>query len=88
MPLLADAINDSQRWAQMWEEYQNRKRELEEQKRRDEALLESDPFDIDAQTRIEELIRLQNVDENLEQTREYHPEGMPKTSPHLQSSFL
>ena len=75
IPALADAVHDSGRWAEVWEEYQKRKKELEEQKRRDEELLQSDPFDVDAQRWIEELIRLQNVDENLEQTREYHPEG-------------
>ena len=76
LPLLGDAINDQARFKELWDEFQKRQKELQAQKERDIALLEADPFDVDAQRRIEELIRLERVDENLEQTREYHPEGM------------
>lgn len=76
LPLLGDAINDPARFKELWDEFQKRQKELQAQKERDIALLEADPFDVDAQRRIEELIRLERVDENLEQTREYHPEGM------------
>lgn len=74
MPFLADAINDSKLWSERWEEVQKQRKDLEEQKERDMALLEADPFDIEAQKRIEELIRLERVEENFEQTKEYHPE--------------
>ena len=75
IPQLADAINNPARWREIWNEFQKRRAELQAQKDRDMALLEADPFDVEAQTRIEEMIRLEQVDENLEQTREYHPEG-------------
>ena len=77
IPQLADAINDPEKFAQLWQEFQRRQKELQAQRERDMALLEADPFDVEAQRRIEELIRLERVDENLEQTREYHPEGKP-----------
>ena len=83
IPQMADAINDPVRWRQMWDEVQRRRAELQSRREQDIALLQADPFDVEAQKRIEERIRLdqeterlQQVDENLEQTREYHPEGM------------
>ena len=75
IPQLADVINDPPRWRELYNEYQRRRAELEAQKERDIALLQADPFDVEAQKRIEEMIRLEQVDENLEQTREHHPEG-------------
>ena len=75
IPLLADVINDPKLWEDRWNDLQKRQKELQEQRDRDNALIESDPFDVEAQQRIEELIRLEQVEENFEQTREYHPEG-------------
>ena len=86
IPQLAEAINEPEKFAQLWQEVQTRQKELQAQRERDIALLEADPFDVEAQTRIEELIRLERVDENLEQTREYHPEG--SASPLFPSSPL
>ncbi|KAL9123972.1 MAG: hypothetical protein Q9217_006651 [Psora testacea] len=75
IPQLADAINNPAQWREIWDEFQKRRAELQARKDRDTALLQADPFDVDAQKRIEEMIRLKQVDENLEQTREYHPEA-------------
>ncbi|KAL9100018.1 MAG: hypothetical protein Q9163_004554 [Psora crenata] len=73
-PELANVINDPARWRELWTEVKKRQEELQAQRDRDMALDEADPFDMEAQKRIEELIRLKQVEDNLEQTREYHPE--------------
>ena len=80
-PSMADAINDPNLWAERVAEMYQQRKELAEQNERDMALLEADQFDVDAQKRIEELIRLKRVEENFEQTREYHPEGMVAKTP-------
>lgn len=41
--------------------------------------LNADPFDMDAQRRIEEEIRLQNVSENMDHAMEHNP-GRPHHS--------
>ena len=74
-PALAEAINDSERFKEVWTEMiredENRERERLEQMR----LLNEDPFNIDAQRKIEEMIRQQSVQENLQFAYEHNPEG-------------
>jgi DNA damage-inducible protein 1 len=38
-------------------------------------LLNEDPFNIDAQRKIEEMIRQQSVQDNLQHAYEHNPEG-------------
>ena len=45
-----------------------------------QALMNSDPFDVDAQRRIEETIREERVAENLEHAMEYIPESFGSVS--------
>ncbi|EMC93189.1 hypothetical protein BAUCODRAFT_75539, partial [Baudoinia panamericana UAMH 10762] len=74
-PALADAINDPDRfkdvWMEMMREDEDRERERQEQMR----LLNEDPFNIDAQRKIEEMIRQQAVQDNLQHAYEHNPEG-------------
>lgn len=74
-PALAEAINDSNRfrdvWLEMIREDEDRERERLEQMR----LLNEDPFNVDAQRKIEEMIRQQSVQENLQFAYEHNPEG-------------
>lgn len=73
---LAEAINDPPRFAQLWLALRDSQREhAMEQDRRDQ-LLDADPFDIEAQREIEERIRQEQVEKNLELAMEYSPEGM------------
>lgn len=75
-PALAAAINDRTRFAAVWQEMlrddENRERDRLEQMR----LLNEDPFNIDAQRKIEEMIRQQSVQENLQFAYEHNPEGL------------
>jgi DNA damage-inducible protein 1 len=74
-PALAEAINDSNRFREVWlemiNEDENRERERLEQMR----LLNEDPFNIEAQRKIEEMIRQESVQENLQFAYEHNPEG-------------
>ena len=75
-PALAEAINDSNRFREVWldmiKEDDDRENERLEQMR----LLNEDPFNVDAQRKIEEMIRQQSVQENLQHAYEHNPEGM------------
>lgn len=74
-PALAEAINDPARFKDVWldmiREDENRERERLEQMR----LLNEDPFNVDAQRKIEEMIRQESVQQNLQHAYEHNPEG-------------
>lgn len=74
-PSLAAVINDSTRFREAYQEMinadQNHERERQEQMR----LLNEDPFNIEAQRKIEEMIRQESVQENLHFAYEHNPEG-------------
>jgi len=71
-PVLADAAQVSSN--RFLEVLQQQKSQMESMMARND-LLESDPFDIDAQRRIEEVIREEQVAENLHHAIEYSPES-------------
>ncbi|KAJ3176185.1 DNA damage-inducible protein 1 [Geranomyces variabilis] len=76
-PELAQAaMNDPAAFQRMFIELENKRRDIEEQQRQaEEALANADPFDVEAQKRIEEAIRQQNISQNMENAMEYHPES-------------
>lgn len=74
-PELAAAVMDPNRWAQTWEHRQSQQQEAEQERRNQIALLNEDPFNVDAQRKIEELIRQDRVVENLQKAYEENPEG-------------
>lgn len=45
------------------------------ERERQMELLDRDPFNIEAQQKIEEIIRQENVMKNLEYAHEHNPEG-------------
>ncbi|KAI9641091.1 DNA damage-inducible protein 1 [Ciborinia camelliae] len=73
-PELAAAAENPERFAAIL--HQMRNREAEEQARRRQRIadLNADPFDIDAQMRIAEMIREERVQENLQNAIEHNPE--------------
>lgn len=74
-PELAAAINDSQRFKAAWTDLYTQNENMEQERQRQIALLNEDPFNIEAQQKIEEMIRQERVIENLQHAYEHNPEG-------------
>jgi len=74
-PELANVVQDSQRFGEVWDEVQRQQEETELQKQREIAALNEDPFNLEAQAKIEEIIRQEAVMENLQNALEHNPEG-------------
>lgn len=75
-PELAAAVESPERFGQMFRQMQDRERQEAEQRRQYIANLNADPFDIEAQTKIAEMIREERVQENLQNAMEHNPEGI------------
>ena len=73
-PDLADAINDAPRFMEIRAKLMAPQPERDAVKFRLEQRLAEDPFDVEAQKEIEEMIRIERVAENYEQAREDMPE--------------
>ncbi|KEI42539.1 uncharacterized protein L969DRAFT_14732 [Mixia osmundae IAM 14324] len=75
-PEMASAAESHpQRFHQLLPQLANMRQQSMMEQQRNQELLESDPFDIEAQRRIEEAIREEAVYENLEHAMEYSPES-------------
>lgn len=72
---LANAVHDQTRWSQIYEEMLRQHEENEAQKQRELALLNADPFNVEAQSKIEEMIRQERVIENLQHAMDHTPEA-------------
>lgn len=75
-PELANAVQDPARFQQIFEYKLRQRVEMDAEIQRRNDLLSADPFNIDAQREIEEMIRQEGVIENLENAMEHNPEGM------------
>ncbi|EFX01048.1 DNA damage-inducible v-snare-binding protein [Grosmannia clavigera kw1407] len=73
-PQLATVLDDPQRFAQFFADNYERDRREQQERQRQIAQLNADPFDIEAQSRIEEIIRQERVMENLQNAMEHNPE--------------
>ncbi|POW06708.1 hypothetical protein PSHT_10253 [Puccinia striiformis] len=80
-PELADAAERSpERFGQLMRAFQQQQQSSAQQRRQDEELLHSDPFDIEAQRRIEEHIRQERVYENMQHAIEFSPESFGRVT--------
>lgn len=74
-PELAAAAEDSQRFAQILQDSQDREQRERTERQREIERLNDDPFNIENQKKIEEMIRQERVMENLQNAMEHSPEG-------------
>lgn len=74
-PELAGAVEDPVRFAQILRDHQDREQRERAERQREIARLNDDPFNIENQRRIEEMIRQERVMENLQNAMEHNPEG-------------
>ena len=75
-PDLANAVGDPARFQQVFQEKLRQKVEMDGEIQRRNELLSADPFNVDAQREIEEMIRQEGVIENLQNAMEHNPEGI------------
>lgn len=87
-PALAEAINDSNRFREVWTDMMREDERREGERMEQMRLLNEDPFNIDAQRKIEEMIRQQSVQDNLQHAYEHNPEGESLMFISLPSAFL
>lgn len=74
-PELAAALEDPARFAQILQSSYDREQRERLERQREIERLNDDPFNIDNQRRIEEMIRQERVMENLQNAMEHNPEG-------------
>jgi len=74
-PELAAALEDPQRFGQIWAQSYDRERRERAARHQQIQMLNSDPFNVEAQAKIEEMIRQERVMENLQNAMEHNPEG-------------
>lgn len=79
-PEMANALEDPQRFAQLFNASFDRERRERMERQQAIQRLNEDPFDVEAQARIEEMIRQERVMENLQNAMEHNPEGMTSHS--------
>jgi DNA damage-inducible protein 1 len=75
-PELAATVHDAIRWREAFTMRQRQVGDAERERQNQIALLNDDPFNVEAQRKIEELIRQERVVENLEKAYNENPEGM------------
>ncbi|RFU28269.1 hypothetical protein B7463_g8064, partial [Scytalidium lignicola] len=73
-PELDGAIDNPERFAQVYHQMQEEERQEQMRRRRQIEDLNADPFDVEAQMRIAEMIREERVQENLQNAIEHNPE--------------
>jgi len=71
---LAASINDPQAFQRAFVQFETRKRNAERERMMEIQQLNEDPFNIESQRKIEELIRQEQVMQNLQNALEHHPE--------------
>ena len=79
-PRLAEVATDPTRFHAVWEEEHRRRRAQQEEQERQYALLESDPFNLEAQQKIEKLIQDQQIAINIEKAMEENPESFARVT--------
>lgn len=73
-PELAMASPNRDAFHNLWAARQRQHEQVQREKEEQIALLEADPFNVEAQQKIEEMIRQERVSENLQKAMEDNPE--------------
>ncbi|KAJ3187219.1 DNA damage-inducible protein 1 [Irineochytrium annulatum] len=80
-PELARSTSDAAEFRRVYMQLEGQRREAEERAREDQMrLANADPFDVEAQRRIEEEIRRENINQNWELAMEHNPESFGRVT--------
>lgn len=74
-PELAASVDNPEQFAQYFHANAERERRALQERQQAIQRLNEDPFDVEAQAKIEEMIRQERVMENLQNAMEHNPEG-------------
>jgi DNA damage-inducible protein 1 len=72
---LADVLDDPARFRETWLAMLTQRDQQQRERENQIRLLNEDPFNAEAQKRIEEIIRMEKIQENLQYAYEYNPAG-------------
>ncbi|KAI9678331.1 MAG: DNA damage-inducible protein 1 [Caeruleum heppii] len=79
-PELADAAEDPQRFVHIFRTLQRQELDAAQARQREIARLHEDPFDVEAQRKIEEMINQEAITQNLQNALEHHPEAFGRVT--------
>jgi DNA damage-inducible protein 1 len=79
-PDLAAAAANPTEFHTLWDQKQQQLAQAQAEKEAELALLNADPFNLDAQAKIEEMIRLERVAENVQKALEDNPESFGRVT--------
>lgn len=74
-PELGEAVHHPQNFARLWTQRQQQVQTQQAEKERMLELLDADPYNMEAQEKIEEIIRQERVMENMQKAMEDNPES-------------
>lgn len=74
-PEMAESVHHPQNFARLWTQRQQQIQTQQAEKERMLELLDSDPYNMEAQEKIEEIIRQERVMENMQKAMEDNPES-------------
>ncbi|MCJ1419916.1 DNA damage-inducible protein 1 [Xylographa parallela] len=74
-PELAEAVRSPEQFRNIWDGFKRQQEAAEEEKELMIAKLNADPFDVEAQAKIEEMIRESAVMQNLTEAMDHTPEA-------------
>ncbi len=79
-PELANAANNKDQFHAIWDRNQRQLAQTQAEKEAELALLNADPFNLEAQAKIEEMIRQERVAENVQKALEDNPESFGRVT--------
>lgn len=78
-PELADAASNRERFHTLWDQRRTQAAQAEAEKNAQIALLNADPFNMEAQRKIEEMIQQEQIQANIQKALEDNPECKSET---------
>ncbi len=79
-PELANSANNKEQFHALWDRKQRQLAQAQAEKEAELALLNADPFNLEAQAKIEEMIRQERVAENVQKALEDNPESFGRVT--------
>jgi len=74
-PDFAQVLNDPPKFRELWEEKHKQQMQWQRERENEIALLNEDPFNPEAQKKIQEIIRQENIENNRQYAYENNPAG-------------